>query len=69
MNIYLINEDGESKCFQAENMQQALQCAEDTYIADLRERKEITVPEREERIYWQSQIIQSCALVGELANA
>jgi hypothetical protein len=74
MNIYLIQEDGQALCWQAESMQQAVQLAEDRHIMEAT--KEELEPwdytadkEAEERENYRANILQSCQLVGELANA
>lgn len=71
MNIYLIQEDGEAKCWQAATMSDALEQAQDAYFDELDDPPSSHMDPRrlqDELLHYQSDILQSCTLVGELAN-
>ena len=42
MNVYLIKDGGDDRCWKGEKMSDAVQAAEDAYIAELKERREQT---------------------------
>ena len=65
MKIYMITEDGEQKLWKAETMETAMKLAENAYI----EEGGLDGPEEEERVYYREHVIQSCTLIGELANS
>ena len=67
MNIYLITEDGSSSCIRARTMADAIKVCESSYIEDAMEDDKSTTEEYE-RGYYHAEILQSCALVGELRN-
>lgn len=67
MNIYLVTEDSESFCVRANTMAEALNFCFQEYLEEAR----IVAPgytESEEGKYYHAQILQSCALIGELKN-
>lgn len=65
MNIYRILDESDKCLWQAESMAAALQLAEDAYIAEA----EIPADEQHEnREYYRNELLQSCELIGELAN-
>lgn len=71
MNIYLITSDGEAKCYAANSMQEACAIAEDQYIEEMRQyhwERGSEFVEVEERELFRWTILDSCNLVGELAN-
>ncbi len=68
MNVYLMNEDGESFCIRARNMGTAVIACENKYLADMKEEKGGEYDKTKEKIYYHEQILQSCSLVGELKN-
>lgn len=68
MNIYLFQEDGESFCIQAETMAEAVDVCELNFLV-ARQAEETTELDKEfERKFYHEQILQSCALVGQLKN-
>jgi len=66
MNIYLINEDGDSFCIKAETMQKAIDVCFKSYLDSMKDEPDYN--EEYETNYYHEQILQSCALVGELKN-
>lgn len=67
MNVYLIQQDGEQECWQAETMGAAVEAAFREYYRDLTETSGES-DATEEREHWEGEILQSCTLVGELKN-
>ena len=67
MNIYQIQEDGDWKCWQAESMQMAVILAQQAFVNEAKDDVEWDLDE-EPADYWQRTVLQSCALIGELAN-
>ena len=67
MNIYLLVEDGESFCIKARTMGEAVAICEKSYLEDRLE-EEPGCNEGVERGYYHEQILQSCALIGQLKN-
>ena len=65
MNIYFIQEDGMSNCWQAVSADLAIMAAEHRFILD---NKDDWGLEEHPRAYWHRTIFESCALIGELAN-
>ena len=70
MNIYLMNEDGESFCIKAETMKDALNICEESYLDDRKneEPKNLLLNIENEKKYYYDEILQSCTLVAELKN-
>lgn len=68
MNVYLIQEDGQSYCVQAGSMQEAVKNAEEMYIISLMEDDAIEQSVAHERQYYRNDVIQSCQLIAELKN-
>ena len=68
MNIYLITTDSESICWQAKTMAQAVSRAEHSYLYERREAEGDKFCANDERQYFHDQLLESCALIGELAN-
>lgn len=71
VNVYLIQEDGESFCVRSHTMRDALKTSEDRYLSDPEIKEQIQSGEStlsEEIEHYYSQILQSCSLVGELKN-
>lgn len=69
MNIYLIQEEGESFCIRAKTMAEAVLVCEASYLEDRKEDEgEENFNENIERDYYHEQLLQSCQLVGELKN-
>ena len=67
MNIYLINEDGDSFYIKAKTMHEAVKICEESYLEDrMEEEKGLLIDG--ERLYYHEQILQSCSLIGELKN-
>ena len=68
MNVYLLNEDGESFCIRAKTMAEAIGICEASYLEDREEEDGDKYREKNEREYYHEQILQSCALIGQLKN-
>ena len=72
MNIYLINEDGETFCIRAKTMSEAINVCEVSYLDSIKMVKikidEENYNEDNEKEYYHVHILQSCSLVGELKN-
>lgn len=69
MNVYLIQEDGDSFCIRAKTMAEAVLVCESSYLDDRKEDEgEHNFNENIERDYYHEQLLQSCQLVGELKN-
>lgn len=70
MNVYLIADGGDHKLWKAMTMADAMRAAEDAFIAECREAlaPAESFDEEETRAEYRSDGIESCALVGELAN-
>ncbi len=67
MNIYLIIEDGGGFCMRGKSMAEVINICEKSHIeVALEEDKNTT--EEYERSYYHTDILESCALVGELKN-
>lgn len=66
MNIYLIQEDGDSFCIRAKTMAEAVLVGESIYLKE--EGAEGGPNENTEREHYHVEILQSCQLVGELKN-
>jgi hypothetical protein len=66
MNVYMIRDGGDDRCWKAETMAKALKASEDAYITE--NRVELKLSEYEERQHYQTEMLESCTLVGELAN-
>lgn len=66
MNIYLIQEDGEATCFQATCMQNAITIATQKFCKENYD-SDWDIDETPDN-YYQRAILQSCSLIGELAN-
>ena len=64
MNAYLITEDGDSRVWIATTMTSALELA---WIAYVDEQDPDDLDDNERQIYEQD-ILQGCALLGEVAN-
>lgn len=68
MNIYLVQEDGEARCWQAYTMTEALALARSAYIEERREDEGDAMNLSEELTFYEDSILESCALIGELVN-
>ena len=71
MNIYLISDGDEHKCWQAESMAQATAASELAYLEQTFEDRSDPVPESEidaEREYYRESLLEQCTLIGPLAN-
>ena len=68
MNIYLMNEDSENFCIQAETMHQAIKIGEALYLKECDEENPQGYNEKEEIRYYHEEILQSCSFIGELRN-
>ena len=71
MNIYLIADGDEHKCWQAESMAEATKLSEDAYLAEtFKERLDhIDAMEIEgEQTYYRESLLEQCTLIAELAN-
>ena len=75
MNVYLITEDHEPRCYAATTMWKALQLAHDSYQRECvtqDDERNVPQPERlsvsEMWEHWERDILQSCELVGELVG-
>ena len=67
MNIYLIADGDEHKCWQAESMALAVEASENAYIGTLD--SGLTHEEyKGEREYYRDSLLEQCTLIGELAN-
>lgn len=68
MNVYMIREDGQDKLWKAQTMREAVQLAEEAYV---KEEAEASTGEGEEanwREFYHETLLESCTLIGELAN-
>jgi hypothetical protein len=68
MNVYLLNEDGETFCVRAETMARAVAICEECYLQDRKEDEGAKYDDAVERGYYHEMILQSCTLIGELKN-
>lgn len=71
MNVYMIREDGEDKLWKAPTMYAAIKAAEDRYVQEERARNaadHFYSMEEEWRAVYGAKVMESCTLVGELAN-
>ena len=68
MNIYLIQEDGISRCWQAETMTEAIMQAQQRFVDEERGDWDDVAQGETPIEYYQRTILESCTLVGELAN-
>lgn len=68
MYIYLIVEDGESFCIKAHTMVDALKVCEQSYLEDRREDEGKEYHAEHETRYYRDEVLESCALIGELKN-
>lgn len=71
MNIYLIIEDHESFCMKGETMSEVIDACEGSYVKDVLEdaaKDGRKTTEEAEKSYYNADVLQSCALVGELKN-
>lgn len=71
MNIYVLIEDSQRLCYQADSMQAACNIAENIYIEEMKEASGgclLTFDEDGERETFRRDILESCELVGELVN-
>ena len=68
MNIYLIQEDGESFCIRAKSMGEAVTICLNSYLEDLEEEKKDKFNKEVETKYYHEDILQSCHIVGVLKN-
>lgn len=67
VNVYLIQNDGESECWKAETPAEAIAAAAASFAEEaIREKYELG--DETARAYWERTCFQSCALVGELKN-
>jgi hypothetical protein len=67
VNIYLMNEDGETFCIRAATMSDAVLIAERLYLEEMKTDAEDFNYDREKE-YYHEEILKSCALIGELKN-
>lgn len=67
MNVYQITVDGQAELWAGTNMPEACKGAEDDYIRQLREDAQLE-DEGEQRLYFQTDLLESCQLVGEVKN-
>lgn len=67
MNVYLIKDGGDQMCWKAETMQSAVAAAEDAYVADPGNRSPDET-DADMRAHYQAHLLESCQLLGELAN-
>jgi len=68
MKIYLLVEDGESFCIRANNMSEAINFCEQSYLEEIEEERGMNYQIEIEKEYYREQILQSCSLVGLLKN-
>lgn len=77
INIYLIQEDGQAICWQAESAHAAIGYAEDRHILEFCQDGGLELLDQgvsseseiqTERENYRANIFESCSLVGELAN-
>lgn len=71
MLIYRIKDGGDWLCWKAESMAAATKASEDRYIAEQRDamgEDRENFEEEIERAHYRSDMLESCELVGELAN-
>lgn len=68
MNVYLMNEDGESFCIKALTMAEALSVCEQSYLKEIKKEFGSEYDEDGERKYYHEHILQSCSLIAELKN-
>lgn len=62
----MISDGGDNRLWQAETMNEALELAEEAYIEENWD--DLESPEDEERVFYRTELLESCALIGELAN-
>jgi hypothetical protein len=67
MFVYLIQEDGESKCWKARTPQDAIAAAVKAFCQETEASGDWDSDELPFD-YWMRAVFESCALVGELAN-
>lgn len=66
MNVYRMIEDGQTVCVGAESMQAAVELREQAFVEEARAQGyQLDDPAK----HYRDQILTSCELVGELANA
>lgn len=68
MNVYMIREDGEDKLWLSPTMRDALALAEDNHVMNERARSEAEGTEEEWRDLYRKELLESCTLIGEVAN-
>lgn len=68
MNIYLVNEDGETFCIRTKTMAEAIGVCEASYLEERKDDEGDKYSEDAEEKYYHEQILQSCALIGDLRN-
>lgn len=71
MNIYLIQEEEDFKYFQAQSMQDAITVATQQFCKEEYDdtwSPEDSTEDESPDVYYQRVILQSCSLIGELAN-
>lgn len=65
MNIYLIRDGGDDRCWKAETMAAAVKASEDAYM---RENQPFENDDETERQHYRDSMLESCQLIGELGN-
>lgn len=69
MNVYMIREDGEDKIWKAATMRDAIKLAEDAYVLEELARVGVEdTTEEQWRSLYSEELLESCTLLGELAN-
>ncbi len=68
MNVYLVNEDGEYNCIKAETMKEAVDICLNGYLEEMKDDQGDKYMEPTESEYYFDNVLQSCSLVGHLAN-
>lgn len=64
MNVYMIRDGGDDRLWKAETMAEAMRLSEDAYIAE----DVLDSSEAEEREHYRTEMLESCTLIGALAN-
>ena len=68
MNVYRISDGGDDRLWKAESMDEAIKLAEDAYIKENTNCRPMTKAEAREREHYRTAMLESCVLLGELAN-
>lgn len=67
MNVYLIKDGGDDRCWKAETMAEAVKASEDAYMRENQPFNNGNTDE-EERQHYRDGMLESCQLIAELGN-